>query len=239
MAQKIRGQNHEIKESEINMIDLTPYAAVLRAAPIFREIDGMELPVLLDCLGGSLRVFGKSGVLLLAGERPAYIGVVLSGLLHIVREDRDGKRALIAAAAPGELFAEALCCAGVAESPVTVLASENSHVLLLRFDRILRTCPNACARHQKLVENLLRLVAAKTLVLQERMELLEVRSIREKVLRYLETLAAVQGRRVTVPFNREELAAYLNVERSALSHALMKMRREGLIEYRKNVFTLL
>ncbi|MCL2342839.1 MAG: Crp/Fnr family transcriptional regulator, partial [Firmicutes bacterium] len=174
-----------------------------------------------------------------AGEKPAHIGVVLAGLLHIVREDCNGSRALIAAAAPGELFAEALCCAGVAESPVTVLASESAKVLLLRFDRILHTCPSACSYHQKLVENMLNLVAVKNLQLQDRMELLAAKSIRDKVLLYLGALASGQGRTVTVPFNREELAEYLCVERSALSHALMKMKREGLIEYKKNVFTLL
>jgi len=214
------------------------YSDAIRSVPIFRDIGGAELEAMLNCLGAETRSVPKNDILLLAGEKPKKVGVVLKGLLHIVREDSDGSRALVAAAGPGELFAESLCCAFVPESPITVLASADSTVLLLRFDRILHTCPSACAYHQKLMENMLRLVAVKNLRLQDRLELMSLKTIREKVLRYLETLGLKQGGRVTVPFNREELAAYLCVERSALSHELMRMRRDGLLDYKKNVFTL-
>ena len=220
------------------MINLKQYSDVIRSVSIFGEIDNAELASMLDCLGAQARTVPKNDILLLAGEKPETVGVVLEGLLHIVREDYDGSRALIAAAAPGELFAEALCCAGVEESPITVLASEDSTVLLLRFDRILHMCPTACVYHQKLLENMLKLVAVKNLRLQDRIDLMAAKTIRERVLRYLETLVVKPGQPVTVPFNREELAAYLCVERSALSHELMKMKRDGIIGYRKNVFTL-
>jgi len=220
------------------MINIKQYAGVIRTVSIFQGIGDTELEAMLLCLGGEIRAVPKNSVLLLAGEKPLKIGVVLSGLVHIIREDYDGNRVLLAAAAPSELFAEALCCAGAEESPVTVLASEDATVLLFRYSRLLQTCQNACSYHNKLIENLLRLVAVKNLRLQDRMELMAVRSIRNKVLRYLEALASKQGRRVTLPFNREELAEYLFVERSALSHELMKMKRDGLIEYKKNVFTL-
>jgi len=213
--------------------------AILETVSIFQGIDGGELETMLRCLTAEEKSVPKNGILLLAGDKPLYIGVVLSGLLHVVKEDYDGNRTLIAPVSPGEIFAEALCCAGVDESPITVLAGEDTAVMLLRFDRVLHTCPNACPYHQKLVENILRIVAEKNLYLQDRMEILSLKSVRGKVLRYLEALASKQGRRVTVPFDREQLANYLSVERSALSHELMKMKRDGLIEYRKNNFILL
>jgi len=217
---------------------MAEYAAVLKTVSIFAALGDAERASILRCLGTETKAVPKNGVILRAGEKPAHVGIVLSGTLHIVKDDLDGNRTLIAVVAPGELFAQALCCAGVRESPVTVLAGEDAQIMLLRFDRILHTCPSACPYHQKLIENMLKLVAQKNLYLQNRMDILTVKSIRVKVMRYLGALAAGRGREITVPFNREGLAAYLGAERSALSHELMKMKRDGLIDYRKNKFIL-
>jgi CRP-like cAMP-binding protein len=193
---------------------------------------------MLDCLGAEIKTVAKNNIILLAGEKPLHIGIVLSGILYIVKEDSDGNRKLITAATPGEIYAEALCCADVDESPVTVIAAEDSQVMLLRFDRVLHTCPNSCVFHQKLIENMLNLLANKSLYLQSRIEIISVKSIRIKVLRYLESFTTKQGRNIIIPFNREELADYLCVERSALSHELAKMKKDRLIDYKKNKFIL-
>ena len=206
--------------------------------PLFKDIGGAELEAMLDCLGVEVRTVRKNSVLLLAGEMPVHVGVVLSGLVHIVKEDVDGNYTLVASASPGEIFGEALCCAGVEESPVTVLAAAESEALLLRYERIVHICQNTCGRHQKLIENMLNIVAQKNLYLQDRIEIVSIKSVRAKVLRYLESFLAKQGRHITIPFNRERLAEYLCVERSALSHELSRMKREGLIDYRKNTFVL-
>ena len=205
---------------------------------LFRGMDENALESMLRCIGAKNRQAQKGEILLLAGDRPEHIGVVLSGQLHILREDAQGNRALLSTVMPGEVFAEALCCAGVEESPVTVMAHTDAAILLLPYRRIPRTCPNACAHHAQLIENLLRLTAEKNLLLQSRMELIGLKTIREKVLRYLASFAPSQVENITIPFNREEMANYLCVERSALSHELTKMRRDGLIAYRKNCFAV-
>ena len=146
---------------------------------------------------------------------------------------------MLATLGEADIFAEALCCAGVEESPVSVLADTDAAVLLLGFSRILHTCPNSCTFHQTLIANMLQIVARKNLYLQGRMEIISMKSVRAKVLRYLSALAAVHGRDFTAPHNREQMADYLCVERSALSHELMRMKQEGLIAYRKDRFTLL
>jgi len=214
------------------------YLGVLKPIGLFRGVDAAELGAMLKCLGAETRDVSKDTIVLLAGERPQYVGVVLTGQLHIIREDYDGNRSVIAAVAPGDIFAEALCCAGVLESPVTVMADIDSTVMLLSFSRILHTCPNSCAHHTKLIENMLELVANKNLQLQSRMEIVSLKTVRAKVMRYLESFAQKQGRSITVPFNREELADFLCVERSALSHELSKMKKDGLIVYEKNKFSL-
>lgn len=215
------------------------YFEVLKSVALFEGIDSADLGSMLDCLGAKRKTVAKDEIVLLAGERPRDIGIILMGQLHIIREDYDGNRSLIAAVAPGEIYADTLCCASIRESPETVIANTPSTVLLLHFTRVLHVCPNTCSFHEKLIENMLRLIAGKHLLLQSHLEIISLKSVRAKVMRYLETFRAIQGSEITVPFNREDLANYLCVDRSALSHELMKMKHDGLIEYSKNRFSLL
>jgi len=214
------------------------FISILGETGLFKGIETGELQPMLDCLGAGIHSIKKGKTILYAGEKPAYTGIVLSGTLHIFREDYEGNRTIIASVTAGKLFAEALCFAGVSESPVTVIAAENSIIMKLMVERVLKTCPNSCAFHKKLITNMLALIAGKNLFLQERLEIISLKSVRGKVILYLESLASKQGRNIKIPFNREEMADFLCVERSALSHELAKMKRDGLIDYNKNVFIL-
>ena len=214
--------------------------SILPSVSLFKGINDDELDSMLNCLQAKTVEYRKGSILLEAGSKPKYVGVVLSGCLHIVRDEIDGNRTLLATLGEADIFAEALCCADARESPVSVLADSDAVVLLLGFSRILHTCPNACAFHQILIANMLQTVAQKNLYLQSRMEIICMKSVRAKILQYLSTLtAAKHGRTFTVPHNREQMADYLCVERSALSHELMRMKQDGLIEYQKDRFTLL
>ena len=212
---------------------------LLKTLPLFREISVSDLENMLGCIGARIKTVKKDEILLLAGSKPLHIGIVLGGQIQIAREDYDGNRSLIATVAVGDIYAETLCCAGVLESPVTVTAGTEAAVLLLRFSRILSTCPNSCVFHTKLIENMLGVIAGKNLLLQLRMEIIGLKSVRAKVLRYFESLGPKRGQQFSIPFNREEMAGYLCVERSALSHELSRLKKDGLIEYSKNKFVLL
>ena len=205
---------------------------------LFEGIDAADIDLMLDCVDAKTKKFRKGSILLLAGEKPRDIGVLITGELHITRDDRDGNRSLIAVVTPGQIYAEALCCADIQESPVTVTAGAASSVMTLNFSRLLRTCPNSCAFHARLIRNMLELIAKKNLFLQSRLEILSMKTIRAKVLRYLESFMMKQGNEIAIPLNREQMAEYLSVERSALSHELARMKKEGLLEYRKNRFKL-
>ena len=212
------------------------YSTILELTGLFKGIKFQEIQSMLNCLGSKIQNIKKGGIILLSGDRLEYIGIVLSGILHITRENYDGNRSVLAVIKQGGVFAEALCCAGITESPVTVIAAEDSCVMKLSFTRILKTCSSSCLFHTKLIENMAGLIAKKNLMLQSKMEILELKTIREKVMRYLETFNA---RNITLPFNREEMADFLRVERSALSHELTKMKKDGLLDYKMNKFTLL
>jgi len=211
---------------------------VLMSVKLFSGMTGGGVETMLGCIDARAKTIRKGGIILLTGDKPRHIGIVLQGQLHIVREDFDGNRSLIAVLSPGDIFAEALCFAGIEESPVTVIASQDSSVLLLSVERILSTCPNSCSFHRDLIRNMLGLIAAKNLQLQSHMEILSAKSIRARVMLFFESFAAKRGREITIPLNREEMAEYLCVERSALSHELARMKRDGAIDYWKNKFIL-
>ncbi|MCL1916973.1 MAG: Crp/Fnr family transcriptional regulator [Peptococcaceae bacterium] len=210
----------------------------MQEVTLFSGIGSDELEAMLTCVDATTISPQKGDILLYTGEKPEHVGIVLAGQLHIAQEDYDGNRTLLDAVTPGGIFAEALCCAGIEESPITVMADSNAVVLLMRFSRLLQTCSRSCSFHTRLIENMLRLIAKNNLHLQKKMEIVSLKAIRAKVIYYLESFIPKQGRMITIPFNREELANYLCVERSALSHELARMQKDGLIEYKKNVFTL-
>ena len=214
------------------------YLNILASAALFMDIRPSELEAMLSCNGAKIKNVQKGRFVLLTGSKPTHIGLVISGQFHILYEDFRGERSLIAVVSPGELFAEAICCAGVSESPVTVMAKTDSTVMLLNFSRIVHLCSNACPFHTKLIENMLYLVASKNLLLQNRMEIISLKSIRSKVMRYLESFMPDQGRNIMIPLNREEMASFLCVERCALSHELSRMKKDGMIDYKKNNFII-
>lgn len=206
---------------------------------LFDNIEEHSLQAMLSCLGARSVRYPKDGYILLAGDPVDHIGVLLEGAAYIVKETADGERSILATLSAGDYFAEALCCAGVTESPVSVIATADSTVLLLEFRRILRTCPSSCGFHAQLIENMLRILAHKNLLLQGRMDILGKKTLRHKVLRYLQSIPAAQDGTIVIPLNREELADYLCTDRSALSHELARMKKDGWIDYHKNRFTLL
>ena len=210
----------------------------LQKVSLFKGIEKKELEAILNCIGGTIRNVKKGEFLLLAGTKITQVGVVLSGELHIISECFDGKRSLNATLLPCATYGEALCCAGVDNSPISVVAKKDSTVLMLDVPKALHPCPDTCGFHGKLIENMLRIVAINNLHLQNRIEIMNINSVRGRVLHYLESFVPTQGQKITIPFNREEMASYLGVERSALSHELAKMKADNLIDYRKNHFHL-
>ncbi|MCL2503056.1 MAG: Crp/Fnr family transcriptional regulator [Coriobacteriia bacterium] len=211
----------------------------LKTVRLFDGIEEKDLLSMLSCLGAEVIRFDKNSFVLMAGNEPRHIGILLKGSAHVIQENMEGKRVIIETLSEGDYFAEALCCAGVKESPVSVVTTSETLVLMTAFMRILHTCPSSCIFHAQLIENMLFLIATKNILLQGRMDVISQKTVRKKVSAYLKSIAIKQGRRtISIPLNREELAAFLCVDRSALSHELSRMRQDGLIDYRKNEFTL-
>ena len=213
---------------------------ILRKCPLFRQIEDENLIRMLGCLGAKVETFDKKYTIFAEGSPAKYIGIVLSGSAQIVQVDYYGNRSILSGIEPSEVFAEAFACAEVRSIPVTVIANEPCEVMLVDCNHVLHTCTNSCDFHQQLIFNLMKDLATKTLMFHQRIEITSKRSTREKLLTYLMLQAKkANSNRFDIPFDRQELADYLEVDRSGLSAEISKMRKEGMIECKKNHFELL
>lgn len=218
---------------------MTEYLEILRRSPLFRGIGPEELSALLDCMGGRPRRMKKGDTILSAGEPATHLGIVLAGRVQVSRLKADGQRIVMGEIRPGHLFAESFACARAEALPVTVTAGADGAVLLLDSRWLSSPCSAACSFHSRLISNLLSVLAHKNLSLADKVEYLSGRNIRERLLAYLEDLCLKAGKNtVTVPFDRQALADYLCVDRSALSRAIGQLRQEGVLEADRGKFTL-
>lgn len=210
-------------------------APILSRLPLFAAIDPAYYSGVLARLNARARAWRTGAFLLMEGDGVRDIHLLLSGGAQVLREDYLGRRSIIAALAPGDLFAETFALAGV-PAAVGVQATEDCEALLLDYGQVLRGGGDFDAQ---LAANLLAMTAGKNLHLNERLSFLEKRTIRERLLAYLSAQARRAGSRsFTIPFDRQQLADYLSVDRSALSAELSRMGREGLLVAKKSAFTL-
>jgi len=216
------------------------YLEIIKQCPLFAGIEETNLSALLDCLMAVRRSYQKSELVFSAGDAVRSVGMVLSGGVHILQEDYWGNRTILAHISPGELFGEAFSCAEIDSLPVSVIAVEKTEVLLIDFKRIIATGSSASVFHLVLIKNMLKLLAQKNIMLTQKMEIITHRTTRERLLTYLSAQAIKAGKnRFSIPFNRQQLADYLSVERSAMSAELSHMQADGLISTNRSEFELL
>lgn len=215
------------------------YYSLLMNTPLFDGIEQNNIGSMLNCLGARTELYQKNDYLLQTGDSPDSVGLLLSGSVLVMQDDFWGNRNIRARITQGQVFAEAFACVMGAVMDVSVVADESSTVMWLNVRRILRTCPTACAHHSRMISNLLADLAVSNLRANEKLTHISKRSTREKLLSYFSAEAQRQGApEFTVPFNRQQLADYLSVERSAMSAELSKMQRDGLLRVNKNTFSL-
>ena len=206
---------------------------------LFQGTRPEDAEAMLKCLEAREKQFQKDETIYYVGDRVSELGLVLSGSVLIENDDLWGNRSILDRIGPGQIFAETYACVPGEKLLVTVTAAEKTEVLFLNVGKILRVCTNACSFHARLIRNLLTLSARKNLNLSRRIFHTSEKSIRGRLLSYLSWQAVKQGsREFDIPFNRQQLADYLGVDRSAMSAELGKMKREGLIQVDRSHFRM-
>lgn len=215
------------------------FLSVIRSSKLFEGIPEEELTSMLSCLNAKKESFLKDSFILRAGDATESIGLVLSGSVLITQDDIWGNRNIISKVGAGQTFAVAYACSFNSLSDVSVCAETPVTATFLNVRRILDICPTACARHSRIIRNLVGVLAEKNLGFAEKLTHIGQRTTRSKIMSYLSAEARRFGKyEFDIPFTRQQLADYLTVERSGLSLELSKMKKDGLIDYRKNHFLL-
>ncbi len=210
---------------------------VIKGCPLFSGMSEAQISTVLEEIRVRKKNYQKGEILLHAGEVPEEFGIVLNGCILILKEEFSGSTTLLAQGMPGEIFAEAFVAAGE-PSLVTVAAAKDTEILWIHYGRMMKG-QGPTGAQVLLMENMMQILAKKNLFLAGRVSHLSRRTLREKVLSYLGEQAARQGKEsFEIPFDRQGLADYLAADRSALSAVLGKLKKEGLLSFRKNQFTL-
>jgi len=216
------------------------YLDILKSVDLFRDIEESELQPLLSCLSAKEGHYEKGQTVFYSGESIQRFGIVLSGQVQVVQDDYYGNRSILSIIGPGSLFGESFACAEIKTLPVSVITTTESELLFINCHKLAVPCAKACGFHSKLIQNMLAIVSMKNILLTQKFEFTSKRTTREKLLAYLSAEAKkAENSRFTIPFNRQELADYLSVERSAMSAELSKLRDDGVLKFLKNQFELL
>lgn len=211
---------------------------ILRNTGLFEGIEDGEMETMLKCLGAFTRRYAKDEFLFRRGDRTECLGVVLTGNVRVVREDWWGNRTVLGDVGVGmPICTEYACTSDPLD--VSIVASEPTEVMFLDVGRAANVCNSSCEFHNRLVKNLMRNLAGTSMVMNRRLDQLAKRSTREKICAFLSDQARAAGSSdFMIGMNRQEMADYLGVDRSAMSTELGKMQREGIIEFQKNHFVL-
>ena len=215
------------------------FVPVLKETKLFAGVEEEDVFSMLSCLGARLRTYKKGEYVLRQGQRLSDILVLAEGSLYIQKDDYWGNRSILGHIGVGEIFGEAYASPESGALLNDVVAVENSAVFFFDVKRVITTCSSACRFHTLVVQNLFFAISEKNRSLVQKLDYLSRRTTREKLISYLSEEAKKQNSAYfTIPFNRQQLADYLSVDRSAMSNELCKMRDDGLLEFEKNRFKL-
>lgn len=216
------------------------YVIILQRSPLFKSMSEQDLLAMLTCLSATVKEYHKNECIWLSGDQVKQVGLVLNGEVLIIKDDLYGNRSVLTNVCVGDLFGEAFSCAGIKSLPVSVITVSKSTIMLIDYQRIINTCSNTCVFHMKLIENMLKILADKNIMLTQKIDHMSQRTTREKLLSYLSDVSTrANSTTFNIPFNRQELADYLCVDRSAMSSELGKLKAEGIIDFDRNEFKFL
>ena len=208
--------------------------------PLFQGLEREEISEVLQRFHALIKHFPKSDYIYLAGDCVENLCVVLEGTVQMIKEDIWGEKSIIANLGAGSVFAENFLGRLGDRSVVSYFVASDSEILMLPLGRALYDVSAPSKASQRLMCNIVSVLADNNTRLIEKTEILCKKTLRSKILAYLEQEARNQGsRQFTIPFNRTDLANYLDADRSALTRELARMKEEGLVDYNKNTFAIL
>ena len=215
------------------------YLPILKNSPFFTGLTDNEILSILHCVKATTVSQKRDFYIFRAGDSTEVMGLVVSGCVLVIQEDLWGHRNILSKCHTGDFFGEPYAASPGAVLNVSVVADTDCEIILLNVQRLLISCPTACEHHQKLIRNLVSVLANKILILNDKITHVGKRTTRDKLLSYLSTESIRHSSlSFDIPFDRQQLADYLCIDRAAMSTEISKLQKEGFIKTNRNHFEL-
>lgn len=222
------------------MVILDDYILVLEKSALFRGIEGTTIGHMISCFAPLRQRYKKTEQIVTAGEPYTGIGIVIEGEVLVTKESIAGNRTIMSVLKKGDMFGEMVSFTDVKKWPATVTAQSDSEVIFIKPELVVNQCEKVCDGHRKMIENLMKIMAKKALMLNKKLEYLSIRSLRGRLSAYLlEQYTSKKEAMFLLPMNRDELADFFNVTRPSLSRELSRMKAEKIIDFHKSTFKIL
>lgn len=216
------------------------YIDILKRNQLFCGVSEEHIVAMLNCLSATKKEYKKGEYIFHQGEHIENICILLSGSVHIQSDDYWGNRTIVSEVSAGEMFGESYAVHGSTAVLNDAVATADCVVAFFNVNRLMTVCSSACTFHSTVIKNLLFALTHKNRNLMQKLTHISKRTTREKLISYLSSQSTLAGSNsFSIPFNRQQLADFLSVDRSAMSNELSKMRAEGLLTFDKSNFTLL
>lgn len=215
------------------------YLPILKSSPFFKGLSDNEILSILNCVSATTVSKERDSYIFRAGDSAEVMGLVVSGCVLVIQEDIWGHRNILSKCHTGDFFGEPYAASPGAVLNVSVVADEDCEIIFLNVQRLLVTCPTACEHHQKLIRNLVSVLANRILILNDKITHVGKRTTRDKLLSYLSAEATRHSSlSFDIPFDRQQLADYLCIDRAAMSAEISKLQKEGFLTTNRKHFEL-
>ena len=216
------------------------YYNQIKNSPIFFGLNEIELRDMLTCFNARIKSFDNGEIIIRHGELVKNIYLVIEGAVNIEKDTYWGRRIIITQLGVNENIALAFVASKNVESSIDALSVGKTKLLLLSYEKCTSMCHNVCTKHKLLINNLFEILSKENIELLQKIENISQKTIREKLLTYFSNESKRNKSNIfEIPYNRQDLADYLNIDRSAMSFELSKMQKDGFIKFDKNKFSLL
>ena len=215
------------------------YLPKIKKSPLFLGITQEELSRMMTCFGALIKKYESGDIIIRQGDIVSKIYIILEGSVYIEKDSYWGRRIIVQKLNELNNIALGLVASKNIESTISATCAKNSTILALNFNNCSTMCTNACNHHVALIQNMFKILSKENIELLEKIENISQKSIRDKLLTFLSNESLKnKSSNFEINFNRQELADYLNIDRSAMSFEMSKLKNEGVIDFEKNRFIL-
>jgi len=216
------------------------YFQELKKTKIFKDANEFELQAMMFCMKTKFKNFDKQQHIVSPDDKVEDVVLIVKGGAIVQNVDTLGNISVISRLKAGDVYGAELAYTGGTTFKDTVIATEKTLVMFMNKHRLINPCENRCKKHERVVKNLMQVIAENHINLLDKLTHMSKKTIRDKLLSYFNSLSIKNNSAYfDIPFSKTELANYLSVDRSAMSTELSKMKEEGIIDFDKREFHLI